>query len=45
MILDEALFSQRLKTLTEKIDKALDARDKEAFLSLSKEYQKLIENT
>lgn len=45
MVLDEALFTRRLTTLTEKINKALDDRDEEAFMSLSREYQKLLENT
>ncbi|ALC80661.1 MULTISPECIES: IDEAL domain-containing protein [Bacillus] len=45
MVLDEALFTRRLTTLTEKINKALDNRDEEAFIALSREYQKLLENT
>ncbi|NPC92111.1 IDEAL domain-containing protein [Bacillus sp. WMMC1349] len=38
MILDESLYKRRLHILTEKINEALDSRDKQAFLELSKEY-------
>ncbi|AKL83788.1 MULTISPECIES: IDEAL domain-containing protein [Bacillus] len=41
MVLDESLFKRRLTMLTDKINKALDKKDKEAFLTLSKEYAAL----
>ncbi|MGY3836750.1 IDEAL domain-containing protein [Bacillus atrophaeus] len=41
MVLDESLFKRRLTMLTDKINKALDEKDKEAFLTLSKEYAAL----
>lgn len=41
MVLDESLFKRRLTMLTDKINKALDKKDKETFLTLSKEYAAL----
>ncbi|MBT2573911.1 IDEAL domain-containing protein [Bacillus sp. ISL-51] len=41
MVLDESLFKRRLTMLTDQINKALDNKDKEAFLTLSKEYAAL----
>ncbi|MDU0813410.1 IDEAL domain-containing protein [Bacillus siamensis] len=41
MVLDESLYKRRLHTLTKQIDKALDDKNKEAFLTLSKEYAAL----
>ncbi|AUZ37970.1 MULTISPECIES: IDEAL domain-containing protein [Bacillus] len=41
MVLDESLYKRRLAMLTDQIDKALDEKDKDAFLTLSKEYATL----
>ncbi|WP_369888508.1 IDEAL domain-containing protein [Bacillus halotolerans] len=41
MVLDESLFKRRLTMLTDQINKALDEKDKDAFLTLSKEYAAL----
>ncbi len=38
MVLDESLYKRRLAMLTDQINKALDEKDKDAFLTLSKEY-------
>ncbi|MDR4434650.1 IDEAL domain-containing protein [Bacillus tequilensis] len=41
MVLDESLYKRRLTMLTDQINKALDEKDKDAFLTLSKEYATL----
>ncbi|MCY8461673.1 IDEAL domain-containing protein [Bacillus spizizenii] len=41
MVLDESLYKRRLNMLTDQINKALDEKDKDAFLTLSKEYATL----
>ncbi|GAA0130288.1 MULTISPECIES: IDEAL domain-containing protein [Bacillus] len=41
MVLDESLYKRRLAMLTMQINKALDDKNKEAFLTLSKEYAAL----
>ncbi|MDP1500014.1 IDEAL domain-containing protein [Bacillus velezensis] len=41
MVLDESLYKRRLAILTMQINKALDDKNKEAFLTLSKEYAAL----
>lgn len=41
MVLDESLYNRRLAMLTDQINKALDEKDKDAFLTLSKEYAAL----
>ncbi|MBY4603320.1 MULTISPECIES: IDEAL domain-containing protein [Bacillus] len=41
MVLDESLYKRRLAMLTDQINKALDEKDKDAFLTLSKEYATL----
>ncbi|MBG9768556.1 IDEAL domain-containing protein [Bacillus vallismortis] len=41
MVLDESLYKRRLAMLTDQINKALDEKDKDAFLTLSKEYSAL----
>ncbi|MCY8721433.1 IDEAL domain-containing protein, partial [Bacillus sp. S10C12M] len=41
MVLDESLYKRRLSMLTDQINKALDEKDKDAFLTLSKEYAAL----
>lgn len=41
MVLDESLYKRRIAMLTEQINKALDNKNKEAFLTLSKEYAAL----
>ncbi|AEB23157.1 MULTISPECIES: IDEAL domain-containing protein [Bacillus] len=41
MVLDESLYKRRIAMLTEQINKALDDKNKEAFLTLSKEYAAL----
>ncbi|AOC90484.1 IDEAL domain-containing protein [Bacillus sp. L381] len=41
MVLDESLYKRRIAMLTEQINKALDDKNKEAFLTLSKEYTAL----
>ncbi|MFJ5963870.1 IDEAL domain-containing protein [Bacillus sp. NPDC093026] len=38
MVLDEALYKQRLTVLREEIDKALDQRDENRFNDLSAQY-------
>ncbi|MGE6630885.1 IDEAL domain-containing protein [Bacillus sp. NPDC077027] len=38
MVLDEALYKQRLTFLRDEIDKALDQRDEKLFLDLSAQY-------
>ncbi|WP_353856195.1 IDEAL domain-containing protein [Bacillus sp. Bos-x628] len=38
MVLDEALYKQRLTVLREEIDKALDQRDEKRFNDLSAQY-------
>ncbi|MEH7477865.1 IDEAL domain-containing protein [Bacillus altitudinis] len=38
MVLDEALYKQRLTFLREEIDKALDQRDEKRFNDLSAQY-------
>ncbi|MEI4791314.1 IDEAL domain-containing protein [Bacillus sp. FJAT-53060] len=40
MVLDEALYKQRLTFLREEIDKALDQRDEKRFNDLSAQYTK-----
>lgn len=42
MIFDEAWFNHRKKMLEEKINEALDKKDREAFMVLSKEYGKWV---
>ncbi|AGF28399.1 hypothetical protein BAMY_05170 [Bacillus amyloliquefaciens] len=41
MVLDESLYKRRIAMLTMQINKALDDKNKEAFLTLSKEYAAL----
>ncbi|AHZ15027.1 IDEAL domain-containing protein [Bacillus sp. NEAU-CP5] len=41
MVLDESLYKRRIAILTMQINKALDDKNKEAFLTLSKEYAAL----
>ncbi|KJR69698.1 IDEAL domain-containing protein [Bacillus velezensis] len=41
MVLDESLYKRRVAMLTMQINKALDDKNKEAFLTLSKEYAAL----
>ncbi|WP_332274692.1 IDEAL domain-containing protein [Bacillus velezensis] len=41
MVLDESLYKRRLAMLTMQINKALDDKNKEAFLTLSEEYAAL----
>ncbi|MCP1458401.1 IDEAL domain-containing protein [Bacillus velezensis] len=41
MVLDESLYKRRITMLTMQINKALDDKNKEAFLTLSKEYAAL----
>nr|MDH3076539.1 IDEAL domain-containing protein [Bacillus velezensis] len=41
MVLDESLYKRRIAMLTMQINKALDDKNKEAFLTLSKEYARL----
>ncbi|QRV10506.1 IDEAL domain-containing protein [Bacillus velezensis] len=41
MVLDESLYKRRLAMLTMQINKALIDKNKEAFLTLSKEYAAL----
>ncbi|SIR67927.1 IDEAL domain-containing protein [Bacillus velezensis] len=41
MVLDESLYKRRLAMLTMQINKTLDDKNKEAFLTLSKEYAAL----
>lgn len=42
MVIDEALFNSRKNKLEERINKALDTKNYESFLTLSKEYNKLL---
>jgi len=42
MILDEAWFNHRKKMLEDKINDALDRKDREKFMELSKEYAKWV---
>ena len=41
MVLDESLYKRRIAMLTMQINKALDDKNKEAVLTLSKEYAAL----
>uniref|UniRef100_UPI0011BCFEFE IDEAL domain-containing protein n=1 Tax=Bacillus tropicus TaxID=2026188 RepID=UPI0011BCFEFE len=41
MVLDESLYKRRIAMLTMQINKALEDKNKEAFLTLSKEYAAL----
>ncbi|MBY0032281.1 MULTISPECIES: IDEAL domain-containing protein [Bacillus] len=41
MVLDESLYKRRIAMLTMQINKALDDKNKETFLTLSKEYAAL----
>lgn len=41
MILDEALYKRKRDLLEQKINEAIDTRNKTLFMSLSKEYQEL----
>ncbi|UYP23863.1 IDEAL domain-containing protein [Bacillus velezensis] len=41
MVLDESLYKRRIAMLTMQINKALDDKNKEVFLTLSKEYAAL----
>ncbi|NGP44494.1 IDEAL domain-containing protein [Bacillaceae bacterium SIJ1] len=42
MVLDEALTKARIQQLQDKIDDALERKDKEAFMVYSKEYHRLM---
>ncbi|KOO50245.1 IDEAL domain-containing protein [Priestia koreensis] len=42
MVIDESLFVRRVEVLEQRINEALDKRNKEDFLSLSREYQELL---
>ncbi|KAF1680287.1 MULTISPECIES: IDEAL domain-containing protein [Bacillus] len=41
MVLDESLYKRRLAILADQINKALDKKDKDAFITHSKEYATL----
>ncbi|MGE7216995.1 IDEAL domain-containing protein [Priestia koreensis] len=42
MVIDESLFVRRVEVLEQRINESLDKRNKEDFLSLSREYQELL---